>query len=238
MIIEFNDQNICAEKAPKCPTDNPWPETPVLDNKLYEQLDSMDDSELTDKNKQLIQQLVDWFHLYSSKHVRQLHGLNYLGEVYKKIGDDLGTYELANLDSIGKLVDNRIKHKYLVQDQRFLGYWLKYFNRYLSNDCPLEAYNSAAKTMSANQLVRQLGEIRQKLFEAYDEYLDEEKSNKDQSFWVFLSIDQKILNYLKNTSLLDKTIQQLTPESLKLKTLQILLIDTELLYRGYSAYKT
>ncbi|XP_054154750.1 uncharacterized protein LOC128953294 [Oppia nitens] len=238
MIITVFNGCLCkdTEKAAaatvtiKCES-NPWPKLPVLrDSELKEKTKLMSLKKLTKKNQENIKKLVKWFQDYSQQLIQQ-DQLDYLGSVYEKLSQDLNKHELGALATIGKLGDDDTKIMHLAQNNEFHTGWLKYLDNYMRDNCTVESFNV---TSDLGELKEKLSEIRQKLFETLQKFIDGQELDKDRQFWT--DIDKTVLKYLKSHSDVDKNIDELKDDSVKVKTLQTLLIDNEVLLRGYNGF--
>ncbi|XP_054158112.1 uncharacterized protein LOC128956401 [Oppia nitens] len=207
--------------------ENLWPEPqqypelrPQFVSKSNDQLIQSIESDIENKC-QLIDEKIQTF---------KREGLEFMAKRYSKFGNyEHLTNDLVMAD-IGRVSD-QIQHDRLV---RIWAQWTHYLNKYyciIVVSHRMFTIEQLVQSSDPRELTEKFLLNRNKVMETYEKWIQNDRQLERWEFW--LRNDEMILKDLKiDYSIVDKTLANLTPESIKVKTLQYLVYETEIYRRS------
>ncbi|XP_054154758.1 uncharacterized protein LOC128953297 [Oppia nitens] len=216
-----------------CKINDPWPKTPKF-NSQYKQ---WSDKQLTDQLDRLLNRKCQLYSQYSNRLKKILKGFDWLAQrpvANCQYDRDSNTWIIQ---AISDLPEND-KHRYLVDQTKWTDYWQQYYTdvNKRQSDCSVKMVETILNTrkLRVNDLEKFLNKNRKQVLAGMQKWLDKDAKQMDQKLWQF--IDKKTLDDTKQKfSMDDKKIAEITDQTVKVGTLNILIIETEFFIRGYKS---
>ncbi|XP_054154763.1 uncharacterized protein LOC128953302 isoform X2 [Oppia nitens] len=210
-----------------CPA-NPWASPPVIDDSVRQKFIPLSIAELTRNISSGIDTLVITKIIRASSQAQQEH-LDIVAQYYWEFGSYLSSVEKDALKHAGYYTNTPYGRRYLMDDALFIWYWNQYTDRQLANGCPIDAFNLSN---DSGVLASQWLDTRAKVLAKLQTAIDEETADRYRQLWA--PFTQQILDYLRSSyQKIDQKLGQLSDQSIKVKTLQIMLIDSQFILRGF-----
>ncbi|XP_054154859.1 uncharacterized protein LOC128953400 [Oppia nitens] len=166
----------------------------------------------------------------------KLNNINWLAdESEKNCQYDLDDNAMI-IGSISKLTDPGDRHRHLVKQAQWLDYMLKYLQdtSVYRKQCTLEDRLKYVKTTDVKELAKLVADKHRQVLAEMQKEVDLSRSVKEENFWI--PLDTKALEDSKRQFANDeKDLAKISPESIKIKSMKLLILKLDYLIRVYQA---
>ncbi|XP_054154752.1 uncharacterized protein LOC128953295 isoform X1 [Oppia nitens] len=216
----------------KCPVNgNLWPQLP--DYAGLATIKLLSDGQLV----QSLHRSVEKQCRYTDRKGRQYkqEGLELLASRYVPFCQVSRDFFRQMLATIANQTDSQKRHELLARRAQWEVYWSKYYAEITAKQscCSLE---QLGYSKDVNVLVKQLAEKRSIILDNLPKFIKEIKQNNDQLAWPELN-DETVEQTKADYANTDKIVANLTPESIKIKTLQNLVYEADIYGRAMKGVK-